>query len=210
MSESAEDVREFWEQFYGDTERKWSGRVNTRLVDVTSDLAPARALDLGCGEGADAIWLAERGWQVVAVDVSATALQRARAAAVERKVSSRIAFERHDLPDSFPEGRYDLVSSQFLHSPVRLDRDRTLRLGADAVAVGGTLLIVDHAAAPPWTDERAHEQYFPAPEEVLASLQLDDARWDRLRADSTDREAVGPDGQEATLTDNVIVLRRKG
>jgi chemotaxis protein methyltransferase CheR len=207
MSEPTEDVGQFWEQFYGDTERKWSGRVNTRLVEVASGLPPGRALDLGCGEGADAIWLAEHGWRVVAVDVSETALQRARAAAHERDILSRISFERHGLPDSFPDGPYDLVSSQFLHSPVHLERDRTLRLAADAVAAGGTLLIVDHAAAPPWADEHAHDQHFPTPDEVLASLQLDDERWDRLRADSIDRDAVGPDGQEVTVTDNVIVLR---
>jgi chemotaxis protein methyltransferase CheR len=209
MSEPTEDVGQFWEQFYGDTKRKWSGRVNTRLAEVASDLPPGRALDLGCGEGADAIWLAEHGWQVLGVDISETALQRAQAAAEERGLLARIEYERHDLPDSFPDGHYDLVSSQFLHSPVHLERDRTLRLAADAVAAGGTLLIADHAAAPPWSDERAHDQHFPTPDEVLAALQLDDERWDRLQADSVDREAVGPEGQQATLTDNVIVLRRK-
>ncbi len=209
MPQPTEDVREFWDQFYGETERKWSGRVNARLVEVAADLAPGRALDLGCGEGADAIWLAEHGWQVVAVDISATALQRARAAAAEQNLLARIVFERHDLPDSFPDGHYDLVSSQFLHSPVRLARDRTLRRAADAVATGGTLLIVDHAAAPPWAAEHAHDQHFPTPREVLAALRVDDTRWARLQADRADREAIGPDGRAATLTDNVIVLRRR-
>lgn len=113
--------------FYRDGERVWSGKVNARLAELTADLAPGRALDIGCGEGADAIWLAEAGWQVVAVDISATALRRAGAAAKERNVLSRIRFERHDLPDSFPDGRYGLVSAQFLHSPARLDRAAVLR-----------------------------------------------------------------------------------
>jgi chemotaxis protein methyltransferase CheR len=210
MSEPARNAREFWEQFYGDSEQTWSGRVNARLIEEASGLSPGRALDLGSGEGADAVWLAEHGWQVVAVDVSAIALDRARAAAAQRNLLSNIDFERHDLPESFPAGRYDLVSAQFLHSPVHLDREAVLRRAADAVAVGGTLLIVDHAAAPPWTSDHAHEQHFPTVDEVLASLRLDEAQWDRLRANSADRAAVGPDGQAATLTDNVIVLRRTG
>ncbi|OBH20117.1 class I SAM-dependent methyltransferase [Mycolicibacter sinensis] len=210
MTESVQDAREFWEQFYGGDERVWSGQVNLRLAEVAADLAPGRALDLGCGEGADAIWLAEDGWQVVAVDVSANALDRARAAAQKRDVLSRISFQRHDLSTSFPDGRFDLVSAQFLHSPVRLDRETVLRRAADAVAVGGRLLIVDHGAAPPWAGEQAHDHRFATVEEVLSDLHLDEARWERLRAEPVDRDALGPDGQTATLTDNVILLRRTG
>lgn len=200
------EVREFWDQFY--TEKAWSGRVNPRLVEVASELASGRALDVGCGEGADAIWLAEQGWQVRAVDVSETALQRARTAAEERKVLSDIEFERHDLPDSFPDGRFDLVQAQFLHSPVHLDRDEVLRRAAAAVSVGGTLLIVDHAAAPPWAGEHARDHQFPTIDGVLAALQLDDASWTRVRAECVERTAVGPDGESATVGDNVFVLRR--
>ncbi|WP_231999672.1 bifunctional 2-polyprenyl-6-hydroxyphenol methylase/3-demethylubiquinol 3-O-methyltransferase UbiG, partial [Mycobacterium sp. 1245852.3] len=76
-----DDAVQFWEERYRSAERVWSGRVNPRLAEVTADLPVGRALDLGCGEGADALWLAERGWQVVAVDVSATALRRATEAA---------------------------------------------------------------------------------------------------------------------------------
>lgn len=210
MTESVQDARKFWEQFYDGDERVWSGRVNVRLAEVAADLAPGRALDLGCGEGADAAWLAANGWRVVAVDVSANALERARAAAQQRNVLSDIRFERHDLPTSFPAGHFDLVSAQYLHSPARLDRETVLRRAADAVAVGGRLLIVDHGAAPPWAGEHAHEHHFATVEEVLDGLCLDDARWQRLRAETVDRDAVGPDGQAGTLTDNVILLRRNG
>lgn len=209
MTEPAQDAREFWEQFYGGDERVWSGQVNVHLAEVTADLAPGRALDLGCGEGADAVWLAEDGWQVVAVDVADSALRRARTAAAQRGVSSRIHFERHDLSTSFPDGRFDLVSAQFLHSPARLDRETVLRRAADAVAVGGRLLIVDHGAAPPWAGEHVHEHHFATVDEVLAGLALDDKQWERLRAETVDRDAVGPDGQAATLSDNVILLRRQ-
>lgn len=209
MNEPTEEPRAFWEHFYGEGERTWSGRVNPRLVEEATELTPGRALDLGCGEGADAVWLAEHGWQVVAVDISANALQRARHLADDRNMVSRISFECHDLTESFPDGPFDLVSAQFFHSPVELDRTRILRRAADAVAAGGVLLIVDHGAAPSWAQD-AHEHHFETPEQVLAALALDTAHWQQVHAEARDRDVVSPDGDPATLTDNVIVLRRTG
>src|ERR671937_581649 len=109
------DAKQHWEEHYSDRDRVWSGRVNARLAEVASALEPGSALDLGCGEGADAVWLAERGWHVVAVDISDTALQRAGTAADARGVSDRIAFVQRDLSDGFPDGTFDLISAQFLH-----------------------------------------------------------------------------------------------
>lgn len=151
------------EERYG--ERVWSGRVNVALAKLAEPMTPGRALDLGCGEGADAIWLAERGWRVTAVDISQTALDRAAADAAAGNVGERIDFRRHDLTESFPDGAYDLVSAQYLHSTVPMDRIRLLRRAADAVARGGTLLIVDHAAAPPWSSKHGHDHQFPSGEE---------------------------------------------
>lgn len=180
------------------------------MVEVAADLAPGRALDLGCGEGADAIWLAEKGWHVVGVDISENALQRAAAEAAARNVLDRIIFQRHDLSESFPDGTFDLVSAQYLHSSVRLERDVILRRAAASVKPEGVLLIVDHGAAPPWMhrDNHHHHHEFPSAEEVIGSLQLDERCWDRERVETAERETVGPDGQPATLIDNIIVLRR--
>jgi SAM-dependent methyltransferase len=203
------EAQEVWEQQYRERERIWSGRANARLAEVASALVPGRALDLGCGEGADAVWLAEHGWQVTAVDISQTALDRAAEDAHARNTLNRIDFQRHELPDTFPDGEFDLVSAQFLHSTVELDRPRLLRRAADAVGAGGTLLIVDHAGAPPWATKLAHEHVFPSAEEVLSSLNLDPAQWDPVRVGPVEREAVGPEGQTATMTDNVIQLRRR-
>ncbi len=141
------DVQAYWEGHYGERDRVWSGRVNVQLASMVGDLAPGRALDLGCGEGGDAVWLAERGWNVVAVDVSETALRRAAGEGRTRGVLDRIDFQHHDLSDSFPDGVFDLVSAQFLHSTVRLERPAILRKAARAVAPGGLLVIVDHGAA---------------------------------------------------------------
>ena len=203
------EAQQAWEEHYCECDRVWSGRVNVQLAELVAPMTPARALDLGCGEGADAMWLAEHGWQVTAVDISQTALDRAAADAAARNVADRIDFQRHDLAESFPAGVFELVSAQFLHSTVPLDRARLLRRAADAVARGGTLVVVDHGAAPPWAsklDQHHHE--FPTAEQVMSSLNLDDSQWDRVRVEAVQRDALGPEGQHAVLTDNVMVLRR--
>ncbi|MFZ0834821.1 MAG: class I SAM-dependent methyltransferase [Mycobacterium sp.] len=206
MAEPTSEARRSWEEHYGERERVWSGRVNARLAEVAGPLTPGRALDIGCGEGADAVWLAEHRWQVTAVDVSQTALDRAAAEAKARNVA--VDFQHHDLTESFPDGVFDLVSAQFLHSTVPMDRAKLLRRAADAVAPGGVLLIVDHAAAPPWASKMHHHE-FPTVDEVLSSLNLDAAHWDQIRAEAAERQTTGPDGVDATLIDNVMVLRRR-
>lgn len=198
-------AQQHWENRYAEKEQLWSGRVNAHLPAVTKDLTPGRALDLGCGEGGDAIWLARSGWQVLAVDIATNALQRARAAAAGEGVADRIEFQRHDLSDSFPEGEFDLVSAQFLHSTVRLERPQILARAAAAVKSGGKLIIVDHGEPPPWADGHVHRHRFQSADEVIAELDLSD-RWQVEHAGPVTRDAVGPDGQQATLTDNLIVL----
>lgn len=203
------EAQEYWEQHYGAHDRVWTGRVNAQLADAVESLRPGRALDLGCGEGADALWLADRGWRVVAVDVSHTALQRAAADALDRGLERHIDFQRHDLSDSFPEGIFDLVTAHYLHSPARLNREQVLRRAAEAVESGGLLLIVDHGAAPPWAAKPAHDHSFPSVDEVVASLNLDDNAWERLQVESVSLSAKGPEGQTGMVTDNVILLRRR-
>jgi SAM-dependent methyltransferase len=203
------DAKEHWEQHYGERDRVWSGQVNVRLAEVASTLKAGSALDLGCGEGGDACWLAERGWTVVATDISDTALQRAAAEADARGLGDRIEFVQHDLSDRFPDGAFDLISAQFLHSMIPFDRPRVLRRAAGAVEPGGTLLIVDHASPPPRMAQSDHHHEFPSAEEVVGSLDLDDGEWERVRMESVERQGTGRDGEAATWVDNVIVLRRR-
>lgn len=200
----------FWQQHYAQRDQIWSGNANPVLVAEATPLAPGRALDLGCGEGADAIWLASRGWRVTAVDVSTIALRRARAAAeaAGAAIAELIDWQQHDLSLSFPAGEFDLVSAQFLHSPVELPREEILRSAAAAVAPGGVLLIVGHAEFPPWVGEHRPELRFVTPAEVLASLELAAEQWQTISCENRARPVTAPDGSPATLVDGVVLARR--
>jgi SAM-dependent methyltransferase len=193
------EAERFWEDHYRRRGRVWSGRPNPVLVDVVGSLRrPGTALDLGCGEGGDAIWLARQGWRVTAVDVSATALDRAAADAATASVADRIDFRQHDLALTFPPGAFNLVSAQYLHSPIAFPRVHVLQVAASAVTPGGLLLIVDHASVSPWS--------WANPEETLAPLDLNPDEWHTERLEAREREPTGPNGQRAT--DNVIAVRR--
>jgi thioredoxin reductase/SAM-dependent methyltransferase len=138
--------RAYWEDRYGSEGFTWSGKPNAQLVAETVDLVPGRALDVGSGEGGDAIWLARRGWSVTGTDIAEAALAKAarRAEGVDPDAAARITWERHDVTSWAPEpAAFDLVSAQFMHlaDPERATLFRAL---AAAVAPGGTLLVVGH------------------------------------------------------------------
>ncbi|GAB3209472.1 class I SAM-dependent methyltransferase [Marinactinospora endophytica] len=199
---------EYWDGRYGENARMWSGKPNAALVREVADLAPGSALDLGCGEGADAIWLAGRGWRVTATDISAVALERAADHAGSAGVADRIDWQRHDLEQTFPEGTFDLVSSCFLHSPWDMPREVILRRAAAAVAPGGTLLVVGHSGPAPRADGHAQQVHLPGPREVLDSLELAEGQWEVLVCEEHERVQTGPDGQQFTRTDNTVRVRR--
>jgi SAM-dependent methyltransferase len=132
-----------WDERYAGAEQIWSGRPNGVLVAETEGLPPGRALDVGCGEGADAVWLALQGWEVTGLDVSQVALDRAEAAAQDVGVSVRWLCAGL-LEAALPAGGFELVSVQYpalLRTPGN-DAERALFA---AVAPGGTLLVVHHA-----------------------------------------------------------------
>jgi len=207
-NEGGSQGERFWEGHYQGREHVWSGEANSVLVDVVGSLPPGSALDLGCGEGGDAIWLAGLGWRVTAVDVSVTALSRAAARAAMAGLEARIDFQSHDLVHTFPEGSFDLVSAQYLQSPVEFPRDRVLQAAARAVAPGGLLLVVAHASISPWSWNTDPETRFPAPEEALAALELNPEQWYTERLEAPKRQAAGPHGQSAIVADNVVAVRR--
>ncbi|WGD38168.1 FAD-dependent oxidoreductase [Lysinibacter sp. HNR] len=199
---------DFWEERYTGSARVWSGRVNTVLADIASTLNPGRALDLGCGEGADVIWLAQHGWEATGIDISPTAIQRAAAAAEAKGLTPPHArFLSADL-STLPADTYDLVSASFLHSPVDLPREDILRQAAEQIAPGGHLLITSHAAFPPRADTH-HEHHFLSPSEEVAQLALDPDAWETILSETRSRRTVAPDGTPATLDDVVVLIRRR-
>jgi SAM-dependent methyltransferase len=138
--------QEFWDDRYRSAHQLWSGQPNPQLVTQATNLTPGDALDVGCGEGADAIWLARQGWTVTGVDISAVALERAagHAAACADDIACRISWRQADLLSWEPEPqRYDLVSAQFMYLPAA-DLESLHRRLAAAVRPGGTLLVVLH------------------------------------------------------------------
>lgn len=200
----------FWEQRYAEADRIWSGRVNAVLADVASTLEPATALDLGCGEGGDAVWLAEHGWAVTAVDISSTAIARGEAAARERGLDGRLRFVAADLETYDTTDHFALVTASFLHSPTMLDRVSVLRRAADFVEQGGNLLITSHAAPPPWASQlHEHRAELLPPDEDLSRLAYDPDAWETVLCEVRRRDATAPDGSPATLDDGVILLRRR-
>jgi len=198
-----------WEDRYTEREQVWSGEPNPVLVDVAGGLQPGRALDLGCGEGGDAVWLAENGWEVTGVDVSSTALTRAAALADSRGVGSRVTWIAENLETWQPASRYDLVLAFYLHTPVDFPRAELLRRAAETVNGGGHLLVVGHFGLPPWAEpHHGHEHQFLTVEQEIHVLDLPQGEWQTVLSESRPRELKGPDGQRAVIDDVVVLLRR--
>lgn len=199
---------EFWNALYTTIRTSSSGTPSKLLVRFSEPLKPGRALELGCAHGDDALWLAERGWQVTGVDISDTVVARAEKNAQACGLSHRARFERHDLSQTFPDGEFDLISALYLQSPVDFPRAAVLRRAARRVAPGGLLLIVSHATVAPWSwaDPDAH---IPTPQEALDELALNFDEWSPQFVDNVERLAKGPDGQQAVVQDTVLAISRK-
>ncbi|MFV0316596.1 MAG: class I SAM-dependent methyltransferase [Microthrixaceae bacterium] len=138
MSDAATE----WNERYAEREQRWSGEPNGALVAEVADLSAGSALDVGCGEGADAIWLARQGWQVTGIDISSVAIERAEQAAESAGVEA--TWIAGDLVDGLPEGStYDLVAMSYPALPSS-SADRSVAALLSAVAPGGMLLVVGH------------------------------------------------------------------
>jgi len=201
-------TEEFWDERYRAADQIWSGNPNPHLVTAVEDLPGGDALDVGAGEGADAVWLASRGWKVTGVDVSGVAL--GKAAVHAREAGVEVDWERVDVRQwDPPQRRYDLVSAQFMHFPRPVLEEVHRRLAA-AVRPGGTLLIVGHHPADgeqhSERHDRLHDLMFTAQD---AAASLDPAEWE-VSVTSPSREVTDPDGNVETVRDAVLSAVRRG
>jgi SAM-dependent methyltransferase len=192
-----------WDAVYLDRDQVWSGDPNGALVAEASDLPPGRALDVGCGEGADAIWLAHRGWQVTALDVTTVALDRARAAAAREGVA--VAFVHAGLAEAgLPPRSFDLVSAMYPAVP-KADGS-PVRVLVDLVAPGGTLLVVHHDLDPDHVPGNGFDPaLFVLPADVAAVLGDD---WD-VEVDAVRDRVVPASGAGVGHVRDVVLRARR-
>ncbi len=199
----------FWNERYRSSPQVWSGNPNPQLVAEVAGRSPGRVLDVGCGEGADAIWLAQHGWTVVATDISSVAVERGEQHArdTDPAAAARIEWRQADLLALPPEaGSFDLVSAQFMQLPPE-PRARLFASLAASVRAGGTLLVVGHhpsdlgtgVARPPMPE------LFYSSDEVAGLL---DDSWTIEVSEARPRSASTPDGVEVTIHDAVLVATR--
>lgn len=202
-----------WDHRYGGDVPVWSGNPNGTLVDELRGIPPGRALDVGAGEGADALWLAEQGWHVTASDISQRALDRLDAEA--RRRGLRVECRRADANalGAFEANAFDLVSAQYASIPRTAD-GRGVRNLLDAVAPGGTLLVVSHDLEPMRTpvDTSVHSRVFDPDayvrvEDLLAVIS-DSPAWDIEVHESRPRPA-GAASASHHVDDVVLRARRR-
>ncbi|NNG39867.1 class I SAM-dependent methyltransferase [Flexivirga sp. ID2601S] len=202
---SPAEHRAYWEDRYSG-ERMWSGKPNGPLVAALTKRPAAgeTALDLGCGTGGDAIWLAQQGLRVTGVDIADAALRQAAEAASSAGVADRIEWARADLDDWEPGRTWDLVLASFLHSPAVSDRDPLLERVMEWVAPGGELIVLSHLRAPEWRDQ--HDMHLPSLREIEAFL--DRPGWAVESAEETITDLPSPEGEPGTRVDTLVRVRR--
>jgi SAM-dependent methyltransferase len=192
-----------WDERYREAGWIWSLTPNRFVAEELAGSPPGRALDLACGEGRNALWLAQQGWKVTAVDFSEVALEKARKRAASAE-AQEIAWMAADVTRYEPEaGGYDLVLIAYLHL-LPADLDPVLRRAVQALAPGGTALVVGHDATNPAEGVGGPQdpRVLYTPDAVAASLAP-------LRAVRAERALRAVDGEEKPAIDTVVVAVRE-
>ncbi len=195
-----------WDERYSGEQKIWSGNPNPQLVAEVSGLTAGTALDVGCGEGGDVIWLARQGWRVTGADFSANGLARAARHVEQAGVADRTDWWQVDAR-TFAAGErsYDLVTTHFLHPPDGGMVEVTRRL-AGAVAPGGHLLVVGHAPSDAFTHLSAsHRRAMFAADELLPGLPGD---FQALVVEQRPR-TVTRNGTTFDIHDSTLFARRQ-
>ncbi|WP_055600624.1 class I SAM-dependent methyltransferase [Streptomyces aureus] len=197
-------VRAEWDNRYADRQQLWSGRPNGALVAEVDGLTPGRVLDVGCGEGADAVWLARCGWDVTALEVSGVALERAAGHARDAGVA--VHWVHATLTDAaLPPASFDLVSAQY-PALLRTPDAAAERALTGAVAVGGVLLLVHHAGM---DTRQPNESGFDPADYVWPSMVTALLGDDWVVEVDERRPRVAPDGGAGAHHADDLVLRAR-
>ena len=213
--------KEYWEQHWQQGRDGGPGSMagsppNPYLAPETDDLVPGTALDAGCGAGAEAIWLASRGWHVTGVDISSEALARAAERAAVSGAAEHVEWVEADLSGWEPDTLFDLVTTHYAH-PAMPQLEFYDRIAA-WVAPGGTLLIVGHlqhgatGGGHGHGHSHGHGDHPPAEAQVTApaiTARLGDTRWEIVTADERHRTLTGNAGRDVTFHDVVVRARRR-
>ena len=208
MGIAQEFSKEYWEgQWRPDApSRNRRLPVNPYLSDETAHLPVGTVLDAGCGTGTEALWLAEKGWDVTAADISATALAEARARAAAAGEGERVDWVETDLSQWEPARTWDLVITNYAHAQIgQLPFYRRI---ASWVAPGGTLLIVGHLHGHHRDDQHGHDH----PEGATATLEgitnlFGAPQW-RIDSAYEHTRTVRPGASPVQLRDVIVRVRR--
>jgi SAM-dependent methyltransferase len=213
--------QDYWDQIWqGDRGASMgASQTNPHLMHEVGELSPGTAIDAGCGAGAEAIWLAEHGWQVTAADVAAGALAVAADRAAASGATNRIRWVQADLSTWEPDAQFDLVTTHYAH-PAMPQVEFYDRI-ATWVAPAGTLLIVGHLhhedpdSATGHGHGRGHahtDTEPPASASVTAAditARLDPAVWEVVTAQESHRAMTGPGDHTTTTIHDVVVRARR-
>lgn len=195
--------REDWDRRYAAVENLWAARPNRFLVAEVGDLEPGRALDLACGEGQNAIWLASLGWDVTGVDYSEVAISKARARAERDGV--HVEFVCADLVEHEPEpAGFDLVVVLFLHVPAH-ERHGVLAKAAGAVAPGGTFVFIGHDRS-----NLTQGVGGPSDPDLLSTAEEIAAELPGLEIEKATTILRDVDGEERDAIDTLVRARKPG
>jgi len=198
--------REYWEERYGTEELIWKAEPNRFLVEELEALPPGRALDVACGEGRNAVWLALKGWRVTGADFSRSALAKAQRLATDRGVE--VTWVEADVVEwQPPTASFDLVVIMYLHLPAE-QRHQALAHAAAALTPGGVLLMVGHDTSNPLkgTGGPQNQAVLFGPDEIvedLSGLQIE-------RAEQVKRTVVTEAGEATAIDALVRAVRPSG
>jgi SAM-dependent methyltransferase len=207
--------RDYWERHWEDAADRQHDRgllPNPYLAREIGELAPGTALDAGCGEGVEAIWLAVTGWKVTAADISAAVLRRARRRAADGRRASEIEWVEADLGVWEPGRQFDLVMTHYAHPAIGQLAFYT-RI-AEWVAPGGTLLIVGHLHTRGPAGASGQREAGGPPEQVQVTAEsvtslLDPDEWTIVTADEVGRTLRSGSGRTVELHDVVVRASRR-